>query len=515
MAGNRINIMNLRQLIILKTQGVSNRKAAELLHISRNTVNDYIRIFNANNLSFEQLLELDTTSLESLFPINSEIDAKRYKELSKYFNYFEKELKKPGCTLEILWREYIEKHPDGYKHSQFHHHYLQWLQTVKGSCKLTHKAGEKVFIDFTGKKLSYIDKSTGEIIEVNVFVAILPCSQYTYVKAVPTQSKEDLIIAMKECLEYFEGVPQAIVSDNLKAVVTKAHKYQPIINQTLTDFSLHYKCTIDPTRIYSPQDKALVEGAVKLVYQRIFYPLNKHSFFSLHELNVEILNLLKNYNNQLFSRFNSSRTKEYLSLEKEYLQTLPQNAYTIKYFKRLKVQKMGYIYLSDDKHYYSVPYQYIQKEVEISYDQNNIEIFYNNTRITFHKRDYTQGKYTTNSEHLSSTHRAYSEWSLEFFQSKAVNIGEHTKEYITRLISQYSYPEIGYKQALGITLLPKQYSLERVEKACKRGLLHSKCSYYTIEKILKNKLDDQTLDLTQNISHIQYHENIRGSEAYN
>lgn len=514
MAGKRIDIMELRQLITLKKKGLSNRKIAILLRISRNTVSTYTHYFNANNLDYDSLLLMDDHSLGELFAVRSERKEGRYEVLSGYFNYFSSELRKPGCSLGALWEEYFLKHPDGYQYSTFCKYYGHWTSKVNGSCKLTHKAGEKLFIDFTGKKLSVIDRRTGETEEMNVFVGILPSSQYTFVKAVRTQSKDDFILCLRECLEYFGGSPQVIVSDNLKAAVDKSHKYSPKINKTLNDFALHYGCVVDPARPYHPQDKALVEGAVKLVYQRIFYPLSKYSIFTLEDLNKEILVLLLVYNATTFSQSTSTRRQDFLDLETSYLQPLPSEPYVIKHFKRIKVQKMGYAYLSDDKHYYSVPYRFIGCWLEISYTQMSVELSYNKQRLCIHRRSFSAGKYTTNPDHLSSSHKAYTQWSMEFFQERAIKIGDATNRYITELIEQCSYPEIGYKQAMGILILTKQYTNERLEKACVRALLHPKRTYYTVELILKNKMEDHPILLHNTTPHISSHENIRGAQAY-
>ena len=515
MAGLRINIMELRQIIRLKKEGISNRKVADMLHLSRNTVNDYVRIFETHKLDYNDLSELDDAALMVLFPCKSEINHNRYNILSSYFNHFDSELKKPGCTLETLWKEYLYKHPDGYKHAQFNYHFNVWRSKIQGSFKIEHKAGERVFIDFTGKKLPILDKETGEVVEVNVFVGILPCSQYTFVMAVLTQNREDLIEALGHCLEYFGGVPQAIVCDNLKSAVSKGHKYAPQINKSFDDFALHYGCVVDPARPYAPQDKAMVEGAVKLVYQRIFYPLSNHTFFNLKELNQQILNLLERYNTFTFSQSNSTRLHDFLSIEREFLQPLPSQPYSIRYFKKLKVQKMGFVYLSDDRHYYSVPYKYIGQQVELSYNRHTIEILFQNQRIALHKRDFRAGKYSTNEAHLSSHHRVYSSWNLEFFQEKAEKIGPHTKEYITRLILKNTYPEIGYKQAIGITMFIKEYTCEQIELACKRALPFPTTSFHIIQNILKNRMENEPdLFSEVQVSVTTPHENLRGPEAY-
>ena len=513
MAGQRINIMELKQLIRLKKEGFSNRKTADLLHVSRNTVNEYVRIFTTHGLAYDELMKLNDQSLNDLFPCISEIENHRFVTLSDQFIHFQKELKKPGCTLQTLWQEYIDKHPDGYMYSQFCYHFNIWAERIDCSVKLDHKAGEKLFIDFTGKKLSYIDKASGELIEVNVFVAILPSSGYTFVTATLTQSKEEVIEALNRCFYFLGGVPQVVVPDNMKAAVTKSHKYEPVINRSLMDFALHYGCLVDPTRPYSPKDKAMVEGAVKIVYQRMFYPLSKHTFFSLEDLNKAIEALLTLYNDYKLTNSSDTRSLLFHSVEKEYLHTLPQEAYAIRHFKQLKAQKMGHIFLTEDKHYYSVPYRYIGKQVEVQYSYGSVEIYYERERIALHRRSMSPGKYTTIPEHLSSSHRAYSEWSLEFFCHKAQKIGKYTEQCVRNLIQGKPYPEIAYKQALGIIMLTKLYPLERIENACKRTLDIDRCSYQTIANILKNGLENEQTD--QHLTpHIPVHENIRGGNTY-
>lgn len=332
-------------------------------------------------------------------------------------------------------------------------------------------------------------------------------------EASESQQRDELIGSMRRCVEYFGGVTEAIVSDGLKSAVSKSCKYEPVINKTFKDFALHYGCVVDPARPYSAQDKALVEGAVKLVYQRIFYPLSKMTFFSIAELNAAIRDLLVKYNNYVFQLTNYSRRELFLSTEKQYLKPLPVTPYELRQYRRAKVQKMGYIFLSEDKHYYSVPYRFIGKHVEVRYTHSVVEIFYNHERLCTHKRERQPGRYSTQKDHLSSAHKAYSEWSLPFFQRKAENIGPETVKYITRVILQYSYPEIGYKQAMGIIQLTRLYEKTRIEKACRRALTLEHCSFRTIANILRTGSDQLEIQLGDS-NHIPEHENIRGSHHY-
>lgn len=514
MAAKKVDIMELRQLLLLKEKGESNRSCEKLLSIHRNTINHYVGMFRKSGLSYTQLLGYDEKAITELFPTHATYKTGRYSILSGYFSYFERELKKPGCTRETLWREYLNKHPDGYSYSQFNEHYARWRDKVKASGKLIHKVGDKLYVDYTGKKLQITNKQTGELTEVEVFVGILPASQYTYVEATGSQKKQDFISSMNRCLEYFGGVPKAIVTDNLRSAVSKSSKYEAVLNRSLKSLAVHYNTSINPTRAYSPQDKALVEGAVKLVYQRIFYPLSKMTFFSIAALNEAIREKLVQYNNYLMKQLETSRSKQFLDIEKPYLTALPSQPYELKEYKKAKVQKMGFVYLHQDKNYYSVPFRYIGQQVEIQYNSGEVEIYYKSQRIATHKRNYRKGAYTKIDEHLSSSHKFYQDWSPDYFLSWAKKSGDHVEAYIGKLLQQASYPEIAYKQCLGVINLKSLHTDQRLDNACKMALDQPRYGYQIIKNILTNKMDlaDQT---TATEPHITKHNNIRGPEFYN
>jgi len=514
MAAKRKDIMDIRQILQLKSKGLSNRKIASMLGISRNTINEYISFLKSLDKDFADLLELDDGALEGLFPRQDYTDMARYEALQSKFSYYRKELTKVGCTLQHLWYEYKAAHPEGYGYTQFVSHYRKWSTSKVVSGILEHKAGNQLFMDYTGKLLHYIDKNTGEQISAEVFVCILPCSRYTYVQALASQRKEDFIAGVNGCLQYLGGVPQALVSDNLKSGVTKAHNYAPKINKTFKDCGLHYNSVIDPARPLKPQDKGLVENAVRWVYQRIFYPLSKQTFFSLEQLNEAILPLLEKYNDALLKNRDVSRRQLFVELEQSILQPLPAQPYILRHYKRAKVQKISHIFLSDDKCYYSVPYTHIGKQVEVQYNKHIVEIYYDHTRLASHQRSQGKGHYITDMKHMPSSHQVYNDWSLEYFVKRATPIGLHTVTYIERLINQYNYPEQAYKQAQGILAFRKHYGNERLEKACERGLYYSRSLYGTIETILTKGLDLQE-DLYEQVPHhIAPHSNVRGAQYY-
>jgi len=512
---NTLDPMDLKQIITLHTDGLSNRQIGELLGLSRNTVNNYIRLFNAGDHTFGELLKMDSQRLKELFTSHTTIDNSRYDELMVYFDKVNQARNHPGFTFQYHYVEYSQQVANPYSYTQFLEHYKRKWANLKGSMKLEHEAGKEVYIDFAGKKLEIADKVTGEIIPVEVFVAILPNSQYTYVEACLSQKREDLVNCLGNAFSWFGGVPKAIVSDNLKSAVTRASKHEPDINRTFKDFALHYGCAINPTRSYAPQDKALVENAVNLAYQRIYYPLRDMCFFSLKDLNREIKMLLGPYNDLLFQRKLSSRRELFQSVERAYLKPLPLARYEIKEYCRAKVQKIGYVYFSPDKSYYSVPYRYIGRSTIIHYTRATVEVYFNHERIAFHKRNLSMGIYNTDNGHLSSTHKAYSQWSPDYFKNKAAKHGNHVFELIGNLMVESDYPETAYKRAMGIIQLHRTYGSERLDRACRLALFAGTCSYKRISNILKNNQDSQPLpDTLPSPSPIPLHENLRGALAY-
>jgi transposase len=513
MAGQRIDIMDVRQLIQLKIKGWSNRKIAEFMEVSRNTVNTYIQIFSNRAQDLIELLELSDAQLLDFFPqVDRNTDAERYGYLSSRFEYYRSELTKTGATLQTLWHEYQRECPDGYRYTQFVHHYRKWNKKTRSSGILVHRAGAELFIDFAGKKLSYTDMESGKQVPVEVFVAIRPWSQLTYARAIPSQQRDDLVECLVGCLNQLGGVPQAIVSDNLKSVVSKGHKYAPVINKTLKDVALHYNCVVNPARPYHAQDKALVENAVNLVYQRIYYPLNKQTYFSLASLNQAIEERMVAYNDYPFQNRPTTRMQEFVHLEQAALQPLPSTPYQIRYYKRAKVQKISHVYVGADRNYYSVPHRFVGQQVEVQYNATVVEVFFNAERIAHHRRSYRPGHYTTVADHMPSTHQAYNSWNPQWFEKQAERIGPHTRTYISRLMGQYAYPEIGYKQAQGILQLAKHAGHERVERACERANTYHKASYRIVENIITHHLDATEVGTTH--QHIPEHSNIRGASQY-
>lgn len=515
---NLLDPMDIKQILTLHKGKESNREIARILGISRNTVNDYIKRCKASGYSAEQLLAFDNLKLSELFTCKTTQNTERQDELMQYFEGVNKARNHPGFTFLFHYNEYVQTAKEPYSYTQFLDYYRKKYGVAKGSMKLEHEPGKEIFVDYAGKKLQIANKQTGEAVPVEVFVAILPNSQYTYVEACTSQKQEDFIQSCENALHFFGGVPKAIVSDNLKSAVKRSSRHEPVINRNFKEFARHYECVINPTRAYAPQDKALVENAVHLTYQKIYYPLRGMTFFTMEDLNKEIHRLLEGYNKLLFQRKAASRRELFQTIEREYLKPLAATRYEIKSYRRAKVQKMGYVYFSPDKSYYSVPYRYIGKHTLIHYTARVVEIYHDQERIAFHQRNYERGVYNTNKDHLSSAHKAYSTWSPEYFKERASQYGVHVVRCVEVIFSKVAYPEIGYKRVTGLLQLHKAYGSDRLDRACEKALENNTVSYLRIKNILENNMDQASLFYQeledQNATHIPQHNNIRGAEHY-
>lgn len=332
------------------------------------------------------------------------------------------------------------------------------------------KAGDKLYVDFTGKKLEVVDPASGEVTLMEVFIAVLGASQYTYVEAIRSQTKADFLRALENALYYLGGVPNAIVPDNLKAAVTKASPYEPLLNETLEDFAHHYGTVILPTRSRKPQDKALVERTVTLIYQRVYARLRKEVFLSLCSLNQAISELMPHLNEQRFQDRDYSRADRFAELDKPALHLLPAHRYELKYYTTVTVLKNYHVFLKEDSHYYSVPYRYVKKKVKVAYTHSWVEVYHQHERIAVHPRTRHKYQYSTQKDHMPSTHRFVSDWHPEKFIRWAARISPTVEAYISKVLSSKAHPEQGYKSCIGILSLEKKVGKTRLIAACQRGL---------------------------------------------
>ena len=502
----------VREILRLKEQcDLSERAIARTVNVSRPVVKHYLERLAQAGIDYAALGGMNDDALLSLLKSDQEPHSERYQLLHQKFAALAQELKRPGVTLLRLWQEYREQHPQCYGYSQFCYYFQLWRSSSELTMHIDHKAGDKMFVDFTGKKLHVVNRQTGELQEVEVFVAVLGASQLTYVEAVGSQQKHDWLRINRNALEYFGGVPKAIVPDCLKTAIGQANKYEPEIHPEYADFARHYHTTILPARPYHPKDKALVENAVRIVYTWIFAALRNRVFHDLEELNRAISEELEKYNRKPMQKIKLSRRQLFDQIEKPTLAPLPVERYVQRSFKRLKAQFNYHIYLSQDQHYYSVPYRYRGQHVIVIYSDTTVEIFHKHQRLALHKRARIPKGYSTIPEHMPSNHQAMSDWNPQRLIRWAQSIGENVQLVIEKILSRTPHPEQGYKTCLGILSLAKQFGHIRLEQACQRARGFEYYSYKGIKNILDNNLENSQLDCFQALPE---HHNLRGPHYY-
>jgi transposase len=421
------------------------------------------------------------------------------------------ELRKKGVTLRLLWVEYREAHPDGYGYSQFCALYREWAKHLKPSLRLTHKGGEKVFVDYAGQTVPIVDPHTGEVHPAQIFIGVLGASNYTYAEAHESQDLVNWIGAHVRMFSFLGGVPEIVIPDNLKAGVKHPCRYEPDLNPTYQDLAEHYGTAVIPTRVRKPKDKAKAEVGVQVVERWILARLRNHTFFSLADLNQAIRELLAELNTRPMAHLGRSRRELFEALDQPALKPLPELAYEFAIWKKARVN-IDY-HVEFDKHYYSVSHTLIHEEVYVRATQSVIEIFFNNRRVASHRRTNVPGRHTTLSEHMPPAHQKYLEWSPERLVRWSETIGPHTAQLVQALLDSRQHPQQAYRSCLGLLRLGDRYGQERLEAACCRALPAGIHSYKGVKNILDAKLDlVEPKEPVAVVSHA--HENIRGQTYY-
>jgi transposase len=515
MSGEITRMSKIKQLLHLHSQGESNRNIAKTLGLDKETVNVYVRKIKANSFEIKELLLLEDPVLEGKFMAGSAAYTdERFEVFKTLLPHFEQELKRKHVTRRIVWQEYIVGHPKGYGYSQFCFHLNQMQIARNPVAILEHQAGEKLYVDFAGDTLEYIDIETGEIHKVQVFVATLPYSNYSFVMAVPSQSTDDFLCALSCCLSFLGGCPKILVPDNLKAAVIKADKYEPELNRVMEDFANHYGFVVIPTRVRKPRDKAAVENTVKIIYHRVYAKLRNHKFFSIEDINVAFMEKVREHNQTRMQQRAYSREEKFLAQEKHTLSPLPTTSFEMKYYADLRVATNNCIYLGRDKHHYSVPHTYIGQKVSVIYTRSLVQIYCNGQSIAVHQRSYGFG-YTVVKEHLCSTHQHYKDRSPEYYIKTAKKYSAVLGELIEKIFEREETPEIVFKRCDGLLYLQRTTEPELFDRACQFALKNNTISYKSLQKIIKNKayLTTET-ELQENKKSLPKHENIRGRKYY-
>lgn len=484
----KLSMRKIRETLRLKfdlerTHG----EIARSIQVSKSTVCSCLKRAKKAGLSWPLPDGLDDKKLESMLYAQP---AAKANANPLDFSYIHQEMRRKGVTLNLLWCEYKERHPGGLGYSRFCENYRNWKAKIDVTMRHTHKLGESLFIDYAGMTMPVIDSKTGEIKEAEIFVAALGASDYIFAEATWTQKLPDWVASHVRAFEFFGGVPEVLIPDNLKSSTHKCHRYEPDLNPTYQDLAEHYDVAIIPARVRKPRDKSKAEQAVQMVERQILAPLRNRRFFSLDELNQAIKHLLEKVNRQPFQKLPGSRLSQFETLEKPLLRPLPSNRYEFAEWKKATLGRDYHVSL--DHHYYSAPYTYVKKELNIRYTSKIVEIFYQGNRLASHRRCYKKGAHTTIKEHMPKNHQKHMEWTPERVIHCAEEKGESVGLLAKRIFDKSKHPRQGISSCLGLFKLSKSYE-DRLDRACKRALAINALSCKAVESILKNNLDQQPL----------------------
>lgn len=521
MAGKTKIMSQIKQLLLLKKQGVSNRKAALIVGMNKETANNYVGKALSDPLGIDGLLALEDLVLEHrLKGGNPAYTDERFEVFKKLLPYLEDEMsrsKKTHVNLTTLWEEYRAEHPDGYSLTQFRFHYRQNANAgeEKPSTVLSdlHVPGEKLYLDYAGDTLGYVDMHTGEMVRVQTFVAAFPATDYCFAICVPSQRTEDFVYACTQSFRFFEGVPKVLVPDNLKAAVVKTDKYEPAVNQVFEEMANHYGAVVIPARPLHPRDKSNAEGNVRIIYNRIYARLRHRMFYSLEGLNKAVLELVIAHNKKRMQQYRFSREERFLAIEKPVLQPLPDKDFEIRCYTDLKVSPNCCIYLGRDKHYYSVPYQYIGQTAHVVYTRTMVSAYIGGTLVASHIRDYTPGGYTTKEEHFASNSSEYRALTPQKYIERAERTLPEFGQLVKLLFTTSNTPpELHYRTCDGLLSLQRSTDPVLFRKACTVAIDSGRYNYRFVRQLVESKCLGA---ISQDAVHTPpEHGNVRGKAAF-
>ena len=453
MATERLSMRKLREILRQKwTLARSHRQVAASLQVSIGTVTSVLRRATHAGLDWAQVQTLPDEILEArLYGAPATPGATRPAPDCAYLHA---ERKKPGVTLELLHLEYLEQHPGGYRYTRFCDLYRQWLARHQLSMRQEHRAGEKIFVDYAGQKPSIIDPTTGEVIEVELFVGVLGASNYTYAEATATQQLSDWLASHQRMFAFFGGVSTAVVCDQLKSGVTRPCRYEPGLQRTYEEFAAHVGTTILPARPQKPRDKAKIEVAVQVAERWILARLRHERFVSLAALHVRIRELLDALNRRRMRHYQASRWELFLRLDRPALRPLPASPFVYGVWKLAKVNVDYHVEV--DHHYYSVPHALVRAHVDVRVSALTVEIFHHGQRVAAHVRSHVRGQHTTVTAHMPKAHQRHREWSPSRLIAWGASVGPQTAALVEVILASRPHPEQGYRSCLGILRLARR-----------------------------------------------------------
>lgn len=484
-------MVNYREILRLTSLGYSQRQIAASVHSSRSTISEVQALARKVGLTFPLDDSVTNEILQKTFYPNRLTTTNPRVEPD--YSYIHKELAKPGVNLSLLWTEYCEKAHTNvltpYMYSQFCDKYRHWARLTKATMRIQHKPGDAMQVDWAGTTIPLHDKYTGDISDVYLFVAVLPCSCKAYVEPCENMKSECWLTCHAHAYSYFGGVTRLLIPDNLKAGIVKNTKYETIINRSYQEMAEYYGTAIVPCRVKRPQDKSLAEGSVKYVSTWIIAALRNRKFFSMQEIRDAVKEKLEELNEYPFKRREGNRNTAYLEEEMSFMKPLPLTPYEPAVWSTAKVQQ-DYL-ITDGKNKYSVPFDLIGEQVDIRLTKHTVEAYFHGSRVASHPRlKIAQREPVIQPEHMPQHQRKYLENNKDEFRSWAKTIGPKTEKVVDFFLTSGSEPEQGYKSCSSLTKLSDRYGHDRLEKACERVLIYtSEPNIRNISTILKNGQD--------------------------
>jgi len=505
-------VRKIREILRLLWEcGLSQRQVAGCCGIGKTTVVDCMARARRSGLDWSTAAALSDEELEGrLYPPVELVPAAERPTVD--WSEVHTELKRKGVTLALLWEEYREREPLGYRYSWYCELYGQWRGRADLSMRQVHLAGEKLFVDYCGATVPVIDASTGEVREAQIFVAVWGASNYTYAEATWSQGLSDWTGSHVRAFEFGGGVTEEVVPDNLKSGISRPCRYEPELNPTYHDLAVHYGVAVMPARVRKPRDKAKVEVGVQVVERWILARLRHRKFCSLAELNDAIGGLLSRLNERPFRKLEGSRRSVFESLERPALRPLPLERFVYAEWRKGRVHVDYHVEV--EGHYYSVPYQLVSQQLDVRVSANTVEFFAKGKRVASHLRSLRRGVHTTQGEHMPRSHREYAQWTPERLVGWAQKTGPSVAGLIERVMSTRVHPQHGFRSCLGILRLGQKYGGERLEAACQRALKIESASYRSVRSILEGGLDQQVDSAVEPAPYPQVHENVRGASYY-
>jgi len=494
---------------------LSNERIAAATRMSKGAVTKYLWRAREAGIGWPLPHEMDEAQLEALLFPNAP-PALECRALPD-FAHLHQEMKRKGVTLTLLWEEYAAAHAgQAYRYSQFCLLYHRFAASLKRSMRQVHRAGEKLFIDYSGQTVPIIDAATGEIRPAEIFVAVLGASSYTYAEATSSQQLPDWIGSHVRCFEFMGCVPALLIPDNLKSAIKLACRYEPEATSTYEDLARHYGTAILPARPYKPRDKAAVEASVQLVQRWILARLRNRQFFSLHALNAAIGELLTDLNNRPFKKLDGCRASAFETIDRPAMHALPTTRYEYADWKGATVGIDYHVEAAG--HYYSVPHNLVRHKLDLRISALSVECFFKGKRVASHLRSAKRGAHTTLAEHMPESHRKHMQWTPGRLLNWALSIGPATRDVVKWQLENRPHPEQGYRACLGLLNLAKRYGEVRLEAACRRALAIGSPQRKSIKSILEANLD-QHPDLFPAPDHtlstrLPQHSNVRGADYF-